>query len=110
MISLKPGVGLDDLCPQMVLAITIAEGVWALLGIGELVVTSVNDGVHAGGARPSLHPLGRAADLRTQTLAPGDRAKAAADLAHRLGPEFDVLHEGIGTPNEHIHIQWDPPA
>jgi hypothetical protein len=25
-----------------------------------------------------------------------------------LGIHFDVVLEGIGTPNEHLHVEYDP--
>lgn len=109
MIRLKDGVKLDGLSPQILLAIVVADQQRAALGWMaprmETVVTSVNDSQHRVN---SLHYQGRAVDLRTHDL--DDRHKDVwVDYIRRaLGKDFDVLLEGLGTPNEHLHLEWDP--
>jgi len=109
MISLKPGVKLKDLVPQISLAIAIAHSIFPLYaGGGKMTVTSCNDSKHKVG---SLHYLGRAVDIRFNALSgitPADRVKLARLVRNALGAEFDVLHEYIGTDNEHLHLEWDP--
>ncbi len=114
MIELKAGVRLDNLSPQIVLALMIADGVWEdqwddLVGDPlrvALVVTSINDGKHS---RTSLHNIGHACDLRTKTLA-SNAAKRwfAAEVKRRVGVEFDVILEKLGTVNEHLHVEYQP--
>lgn len=108
MIALKPGVKLTDLQPQIVLALQIAEGLWAKYGQPTLVVTSCNDSKHIAG---SLHYTGRAVDLRIKSIPSANREKLVIDLDNAFGgdsSEFDVLWENQGTMNEHLHIEHDP--
>lgn len=107
MIALKPGVKLTGLQPQTVLAICIADGVFSRRGI-ECVVTSGNDGTHKEG---SFHYRGLAADFRLKHIVnPEERKRVVAEIRTNcgtLGTQYDVLHEGAGTDNEHLHIEYD---
>ena len=105
-MRLKPGVSLRSLCPQIVLALLVAESLWRGLGT-ELVVTSVSDGLHRRG---SLHYAGAAADLRTHNLPHAVKESTRDRLWQALGSSeaWDVILEAVGTPNEHIHLEWQP--
>lgn len=107
MIRLKDAsVNLDGTHPMVWYAIFTAARIWERHR-EDLVLTSVNDGVHPGGARPSFHPRGLAFDARTHDLeAP---MIACEELRAALGPDFDVLLESRGGPNEHCHVQYDVP-
>lgn len=104
MIKLKSGVKLDALCPQMVLAAFIAEGIYLKYGY-DCVITSANDSGHKAG---SLHYKGKALDFRLNSLKREDRVRVVGDLAVALGDDFDVLHESEDTANEHLHCEYDP--
>lgn len=80
----------------------------------QLVITSIYDGKHSPNSR---HYRGEAIDLRSKNF-PTVAAKRAfraelenalnthpVALASGVGNLFRVLLEGIGTPNEHFHIQ-----
>ena len=100
MISLKPGVTLLGLVPQMLLALRVMEELYSRRGT-ELVITAGNDGKHK---RASEHYGGRALDLRTSNL--GDPAIAGSIVTsaqQALGPDFFVLLEV-----DHIHIHFEP--
>jgi hypothetical protein len=77
-----------------------------------LVITSGSDSTHMAGSK---HSIGEAIDLRSQTLGALKPAVVAA-LRTELGPQFTVLLEHAGQPNEHVHIQvkkgrrFDPDA
>lgn len=70
---------------------------------GDLVVTSGNDSTHSTGSR---HYTDEAIDLRSHNF-----VSRAAKREFRvwweeyLGPQFRVLLEQEGTPNEHFHAQ-----
>lgn len=61
----------------------------------DVFVTSVRDGSHSAG---SLHPSGRAWDMRRNMLS-DEQLKAI------LGKDFDVVS---GYESGHVHIEYDP--
>ena len=98
-MRLKEGVSVTGVRPELLLALQIADGVYAAFG-HELVVTSLNDGKHS---RTSLHYAGAAADLRTRDLQPGIVPKLVDSMRAALGVDFDVVLE-----RDHIHLEWQP--
>ena len=101
-MKLKPGVRVLGIRPEVVIAMVVANGIWARNG-AELVVTSAIDGAHM---RASKHYTGCAVDLRTHGLtAPEEAVKG---LKEALGDDYDVILEGRGDPNEHCHEEFDP--
>ena len=70
------------------------------MGISEVVVTSVVDGVHSQG---SLHYVGYAADLRIWAIEDNELDEFARGLSEELGVEFDVVLE-----TDHIHMEFQP--
>ncbi|HRU10063.1 MAG TPA: hypothetical protein P5144_11865 [Thermoanaerobaculia bacterium] len=104
-ISFKsPAVRVAAISPAIFRAIAEAADLWGSRGLA-LVVTSLNDGEHRPGSR---HYSGDAVDLRSHNVPPELRAQLAIDLAARLGATFRVLHEAVGTPNEHFHVELRP--
>ena len=71
--------------------------------VREVVITSINDGKHAPTSR---HYTDEAVDIRMKNF-PTDAARKRfiSDLRHWLGPEFYILRESKGTPNDHLHVQ-----
>jgi CRISPR/Cas system CMR-associated protein Cmr5 small subunit len=77
----------------------------------EIVITSINDSSHMEGSR---HYTGEAVDIRTHNF-PDMIAKNTFvnTLLYMLNNNFEasvrdrfsILHESVGTPNEHIHVQ-----
>ena len=102
---LKSGVKVQGFHPELNLGLFIANEVYAVHGVN-MVVTSGTEGKHS---RTSSHYLGLAADLRVRnlpnTVSPYDIAR---EIQSRLGPDYDVIFEGEGTPNAHIHLQFRP--
>lgn len=81
--------------------------------IPDLMVTSVNDSEHSRSPL-SRHYTDEAVDIRTHNFTDLMQVRTFVNqISARLNtdPEalkancFTVLHESIGTPNEHIHIQ-----
>jgi len=93
-MSLKAGVRVLGIRPEMVLALRIVEAVYQAHG-APFVITSVMEGTHK---RASLHYLGCAADLR---LPPQDAASIVAEAKAALGDDFDVILEG-----DHVHVEF----
>jgi hypothetical protein len=109
MLALKPGVRLLGIRPETIFSINVAEGVWERYG-AELTVTSVMDSKHGRG---SEHYTGLAWDGRTKdpvTQAPllSDLHAAVEELRIRLRADYDVELEFEGTPDEHVHVEFDP--
>jgi hypothetical protein len=98
---IKPGVDLRGLVPQMAIAYIIACVVYNKHQcVEQCVITSGVDSVHGPN---SLHPLGKALDLRTNTLSGDVALMIHHDLKQALGGQFDVVLE-----KDHIHVEFDP--
>lgn len=95
----KEGVILAGLDIRMRPVLIHAGRIWKLFG-QECVITSGLEGEHSDG---SLHPYGRAVDLRTRYFNDAQTAEAAKKLAKALGDNFDVI-----TTKTHIHVEYDP--
>ncbi len=100
-MQLKQGVRLHGIRPEIVLALQIAEHIYAKhTPSHEMVVTSVIDGRHSTG---SLHYVGAAVDLRTRDVNDQTVAEIATDLKRSLNSDYDVINE-----SNHIHIEFQP--
>lgn len=95
-ISLKNGVRVEGIAPEMAIAFIITSETYRLRK-EKLVITSITDGRHMVG---SLHHVGKAIDIR---LPANDKESLTGELARRLGKDFDVVLE-----TDHIHIEYDP--
>lgn len=109
MLMLKPGVRLKGVQPPIAIAINVVHSLW-VREFGDpipCVVTSLTDGKHKDN---SLHYIGLAVDFRTKNIARGNACLEdfAAEIRNALGGDFDVILEGVGTPNEHLHVEYDP--
>jgi hypothetical protein len=110
MFLLKAGVAEHGVVSEIWYAIGVAQQIYEKRG-ATLVVTSLTDGVHNCG---SLHPAGKAVDLRVLNLEEAERVPVFNDIKKELDPHgFDVCWEGgVGatpaTTGAHIHIEFDP--
>ena len=104
-MKLKYSVDLRGLQPQMAIAAMVVREVYRELDAGSsCTITSANDSKHSTG---SLHYQGKALDFRTHDFQ-GDKKELVHMCKEALGPHFDVLLEGLGTPSEHVHLEHDP--
>jgi len=93
-MSLKAGVRVLGIRPEVVLALRIVEAVYQAHG-APFVITSIMEGTHK---RASLHYVGCAADVR---LPPQDAVSIVAEAKAALGDDFDVILEG-----DHVHVEF----
>jgi len=100
-LKLKPGVKIQGLHPEMILAAQVASDIYTCYGV-DCWLTSALDGKHGRG---SLHFKGYAIDIRTRNLEVRQRQPVADEIKRALGAEFDVVFE---RRKFHIHIEFDP--
>lgn len=99
MLSLKYGVNVRDIKGEAVIAIIIAQGVYAGYGF-PCVITSVDDRNHG---EYSLHYQQLAIDVRTRIVPENLHEQIKDAIARSLGEQYDVVLE-----KDHIHIEFDP--
>lgn len=99
MITIKPGVRINGMRPELLLGVVIAQGVYALKN-RTMTITSCIDGKHRTG---SLHYAGCAVDLRTHDLPAGEAEEILNLLKSALGSDFDAVLE-----KDHIHLEFQP--
>ena len=91
--------------PQLLMALMVAVEVYAEGG-ADCIVTSLGDGTHN---EKSRHYTGDAVDLRVKHVSSDKADEIYDELFHRLlplGPEYLVLREYRGEPQDHIHLSW----
>lgn len=103
---IKPTAVIDYLCTEMFFACGVVEAAFSRTSY-KAVVTCGRD---SHDNKPlSLHHKGLALDYRIKQVPIEMRKDLVERINGILNPlGFDVLHESIGTENEHIHIEWDP--
>ena len=100
MISIKKGVRICGISPEMMLAHTIVSSVFEKYG-ADTTVTSALDGQHS---RASKHYSGQALDYRTYHInSKLELNKIAKEIGSALGQDFDCCLE-----SDHIHVEFDP--
>jgi len=100
----KDGTSLYGAHPEIRRAIWIAKEVLNSFGY-RCVITSLWDGFHS---ENSFHHYGMAVDLRSNEVRTlGEKNRIGERIQLQLGRGFDVILEGVNTPNEHFHIEWE---
>jgi hypothetical protein len=107
-VKLKSGVESKSVSPAIWYALGLADRLAHNYVCGEVVVTSLTDGIHKA---TSLHypknspdGLGCAGDLRSRSFLGDERPVFFRELGELLRPlGFDVVNEG-----DHFHIEFDP--
>lgn len=106
MIKFKDkSIGLQSLCPQLLLALIIIEGVFIKYG-ETCLITSLNDGKHSSG---SSHYRGMGSDVRSKYLT-ADKHQILKECKEALGhnPDFYMALEYEDEDHEHFHLQYKP--
>ena len=98
-LSIKPGVRVFGLRPEIVIALQVADGAFKDIGL-DCTVTCGIEGRHAVA---SLHYSGCAVDIRTRDVPTDKLGPLRKTIADRLGPDFDVVQEAT-----HFHIELQP--
>lgn len=109
-LGLKPGVDLSNVGAPMGPVFGVVASSARSLGLEGRVVTSGLDGVHGGGDPDrTLHDNGLALDFRGNDISVAQGKAWAAEVGHRLGPDYDVKFETFADPtNNHLHAEYDP--
>lgn len=100
---LKSGVSVQGLQAEILLAILIVNEVCKTHGV-EPTITSISDGAHS---KNSYHYQGDAVDFRTKDIPSAIIPIILDQIRLRLTSEYDVLHESVNTPNQHLHIEYN---
>ena len=106
-LCLKPGVRISKLTPPMALGNQVVHCVYSEHSY-PCIITSGEDGRHSP---KSLHYSGNALDYRTKNIVSiKEKMRVLAVCRERLGKNYDVLLECLNRPNEHLHVEYDPPG
>jgi hypothetical protein len=104
-VKVKPGVRLLGVKPETVVGMAVVDRCWVVkLGVG-FTLTSCIDGAHEAG---SLHYAGLAFDCGVHEVPQDMQNELVLEIRQALGAEWDVLLEAAGTPNEHVHCEYQP--
>lgn len=101
MLSLKQGVEINGLQPEILLGIIIVNSVFSLYGYST-VITSLMEGQHMEGSK---HYKGLAVDIRSHIIDQEELSKIIVMCQNALGENFKLILEDTGLPNEHLHLQ-----
>ena len=99
MLSLKEGVRLSGLRPELAVACIALHDIYNSLGVA-FTITSGIEGKHSMG---SGHYRGCAIDVRTRDLSSVQVATVLKRAREQLGLDFLVLQEA-----DHIHVEFKP--
>lgn len=106
MIKLKKGVSIAGCRAEILVGLISVAPVFDKQGVDTWVTSGCEPYKH--NAERSGHYRGDAVDLRSKHIAVEKRGHVLGALKRKLGPDFVVLHEGVGKPWEHFHIHWSP--
>ena len=106
LLRFKLGVLVEKLDTQLLPGLlALCHFMETILGVREVWITSVNDGVHKPG---SLHAEGRAVDIRCKQYVASQVEQVVAEFKSFYDADYDLIWENRGLPNEHLHCEYDP--
>lgn len=103
-MKFKAGVRVRGIRCELLTGLLVLDAAYRRNGV-EMTVTSVTDGTHS---LASLHYAGQAADIRTNDVDDAVVDAIALQARRDLPLDFDLLLEARGTPNEHLHLEYQP--
>lgn len=90
-------------------ALRLVDNICQLIDNKDVVVTSMIRDPRPG--HKSFHPLAQAADIDADREAMSKdcrrAVKAILEMIHNSDFRIQYVHEDEGTPNDHIHIEYD---
>lgn len=105
MISVKESVRFKSLRPCIYSTFILLDRFFLNLG-AQCVITSANDSKHKSNSK---HYSDEAIDIRSKHLpSEVNKTQVIDKLRDLLGNGYDIILEAEGTPNEHIHCEFDP--
>ena len=105
MLLFKTGVKLNGIKPETVVAMTVANEVFALHKL-DCKISSVVEGKHS---RTSLHYPGFAFDISCDDIFSSEEANSIRfAIDARLTNEYDVVLTWTDSDNDHFHIEFQP--
>jgi hypothetical protein len=109
-VRIKAGATIDRMTERMQVACAAIEDCYITFDV-DCVLTSGDEpltkhhGHPVAGDTVDPHYLGKAADFSVHGVPAAKRQHLVDMIEQDLGPEFVVLWESQGTPNEHLHVQ-----
>lgn len=103
MLALKDGATIEGIKPEILLGVMILESIFTKYTY-DLILTEATGGEHMQG---SFHYQGLAVDIRSKHLPPDIKMSILSAGKKRLTNLFDFILEGVGTANEHFHLEYD---
>jgi len=96
----KSGVNLNGVHFMLWYAVAVYDYLRLANGLREGTITGGRESA-PGRVKDTLHPSGRAVDLRTNDIPANVRQPLANELQRSLGDVFDVVLE-----SDHIHVEY----
>ena len=105
-IIVKRGASIEGCGPEILRAAILCEPLYKKYGLDLRITSGSEEYKHT--ANRSAHYRGDATDYGCKYVPKIDRPKLLKAIKRKLGPDFVVIHEGIGKSWEHFHIHWSP--
>jgi hypothetical protein len=104
MIYITEGVRFRELRPEIYNIFPLLDDIFKGHNL-ECTITSANDRKHMTN---SFHYKNLALDLRSHYIPNGREQEVIGEIKEAIGLDYDVILEDLDTPNEHIHLEFDP--